>query len=43
MEQQPKRVPFTFMFVAAFLVLVGVGLLTSRNVMQQRWDNLTMQ
>lgn len=43
MDQQGRRVPFTFMFVAAFLVLVGVGLMTNRHVMKRHVDNLTMQ
>jgi hypothetical protein len=41
MEQ--RKVPFTYLFVAAFLILVGVSALMNRNVMQQRWANLTSQ
>lgn len=41
MDQQGRRVPFTFMFVAAFLVLVGIGLMTNRRAMQDRFDSLT--
>jgi hypothetical protein len=40
---EPRKVPFTYMFVAAFLVLVGAGVLMNRNVMQERWQRLTMQ
>ena len=40
MDPRPP-VPFTFMFVAAFLVLVGVGVVTKGRVVQQQWANLT--
>ena len=40
MDPRPP-VPFTFMFVAAFLVLVGVGVLTTGRDMQQRLHSLT--
>lgn len=37
MEQ--RRVPFTFMFVAAFFVVLGIGAFTNRNVMKQRLES----
>jgi hypothetical protein len=40
---QPPRVPFTFMFVAAFFVILGIGVLNARQVLHGRWDDLTMK
>lgn len=41
MEQ--RRVPFTFMFVAAFFVVLGIGVFTNRHAMEQRWERLHSQ
>ena len=38
MEQ--RRVPFTFMFVAAFFVVLGIGVFTNRHVMRERLSQL---
>lgn len=40
---ETRRVPFTFMFVAAFLVVLGIGVVTNRRVMQERWERLNAQ